>query len=143
MNEEPRVMGSAGSRLPAPIRAVARRCRATVARLVAAPEVNHLRGEMQREVHSLRVELDLIKADMRRIEAHATAELMERDDAVHFAYERRVAAIGNRLLRLEEALSAREPAPVRVTDVADSHELLREHSLTEGHAAEGTVEAER
>lgn len=109
------VLSAARRRLPPPVAERLQRLRSGVAHLVAGAEIHKAKveavGESARAIEAARHELHV-----------AVDDLLERQDLILSSYDRRVAAIANRVLDLEEQLRAHGRAgddPVAATVVAE------------------------
>ncbi len=86
------------------------------------------------ELHQARVDAARQAADASQAVLHelhlAVNDLLERQDVILASYDRRVAALANRMLDLEEQLSPRTEPEDRI---ADANSVLAEHAARAEH----------
>lgn len=84
------------------------------------------------ELHQARVDAERQAAEVSQAVLHelqrAVNDLLERQDVILASYDRRVAALTNRVLELEDRL----PARVASGRIADANELLADHEPVDG-----------
>ena len=114
------IKGTVRRALPDPVFARVQEARGQVARAVAGTELHRLRQENDR----LHDENDRLRDELTAAMAQLGQDVIARSDAVLSSYDRRLAALANRVLDLEERVAA---AAGGGADAADANRILAGH----------------